>query len=88
VSGFLNFDEKIIATTIKLAHAKVSCFNFTYFYYAFISSIKMKLPDNTYHNEQQMSELHKGALAAMQRASNKTSSGLLNRHQKMDNADS
>jgi hypothetical protein len=24
VSGFLNFDEKIIATTIKLAHAKVS----------------------------------------------------------------
>jgi hypothetical protein len=22
VSGFLNFDEKIIATTIKLAHAK------------------------------------------------------------------
>jgi hypothetical protein len=24
VSGFLNFDEKIIATTIKLAHAKIS----------------------------------------------------------------
>jgi len=28
----------------------------------------MKLPKNTFHNEQQMSELQKGALAAMQRA--------------------
>jgi hypothetical protein len=43
VSGFLNFDEKIIATTIKLAHAKVSYLvspaviaKFLIFYLAFV----------------------------------------------------